>query len=344
MSPETTGPRIAVVITTIGRPRLLDRLLLSLAGQTRPPDEVVVVDQGDEPGTAAVVERRSDRLAIRRITSPRGASAGRNAGLAALGLLPAPAGHRPTTAAPSDGPLQTSSGSGPASTALLSPPAEIVAFPDDDTWYPPDALARAARALADGPDVVSGRLLASDGDRAQWRFADEPRPIDARTVWSHARIETCFFQAPVLRTTGGFDEDLGVGCGTPWQSGAETELLLRALKRGRTLTYDPDIRVYEHDPDEPHASDPVHRAKARHTARGAGHVYRRHYGAATCAKIVARPLGAAVLSLARGRIPDARRHLHKAIGRVEGMTGILFRAPGPVAPQPRGSAQGGGSA
>ncbi len=64
MSPETTapgsiapeslasggtGPRVAVVIVSTGRPRLLDRLLLSLAGQTLPPDEVVVVGRGDGP-------------------------------------------------------------------------------------------------------------------------------------------------------------------------------------------------------------------------------------------------------------------------------------------------------
>ncbi|QXJ24494.1 glycosyltransferase family 2 protein [Actinomadura graeca] len=326
MSPETTGPRIAVVITTTGRPRLLDRLLLSLAGQTLPPHEVVVVDQGTGPGAAAVVERRSDRLAIRRVASPGGASAGRNAGLTALGLLPEPSARPARTALAAARPRGPRA-DGPAPAAVLSPPAGIVAFPDDDTWYPPDALARAARALAGGPDVVSGRLLASDGDRAQWRYADEPCPIDARTVWSHARTETCFFRADLLRTTGGFDEDLGVGCGTPWQSGAETDLLLRALKTGRTLTYDPGIRVYEHNPDEPDTSDPVHRARARHAARGAGRVYRRHYGVLTCTRVVARPIGDALLSAARGRVPDARRHLHKAVGRFEGMTGLLLKAP-----------------
>uniref|UniRef100_UPI001A955928 glycosyltransferase family 2 protein n=1 Tax=Actinomadura roseirufa TaxID=2094049 RepID=UPI001A955928 len=206
-------------------------------------------------------------------------------------------------------------------------PAGVVAFPDDGTWYPPDALARAARTLAGGADVASGRLLATGGDRARWRFPDEPRPIDARTVWSHARTETCFFRADLLRATGGFDEGLGAGSGTPWQSGAETDLLLRALHSGRTLVYDPGIRVYEHDPADAKASDPAHRAKARHTARGTGRVYRRHYGAYTCARVVARPLGAAVLDAARGRLPDARRHLHRAIGRAEGMTGLLLPAP-----------------
>ncbi|MGK5558747.1 glycosyltransferase family 2 protein, partial [Actinomadura kijaniata] len=93
MSP---APRIAVIVTTVGRPRLLDRLLLSLAGQTLPPARVLVVDQGRRPGTAAVVGHRSDRLAVHRVTSPGGTSAGRNADLVALGVLAAAAVERPS--------------------------------------------------------------------------------------------------------------------------------------------------------------------------------------------------------------------------------------------------------
>lgn len=297
MSISLGEPRIAIIITTIGRPVLLDRLLASLVGQTPGPCQIVVADQSTDPATADVVARWRDRLPVQRVTSARGASAGRNAALAALG------DH------------------------------DVVAFPDDDTIYAPDTIARAMKALAAGPDVVSGRLAAPDGGSAQLSFGAEPGPIDDRTVWTRALTETCFFRARFLRTVGEFDETLGIGCRTPWQSGAETDLLLRGLRAGLTIAYDPDLVVYEENPGDPRPADPAYRAKARHAARGTGRVYRRYYGPVRCASVVVRPLGAALLCAARGRGLDAAWYLHKALGRVEGITGLLLPAPRPIEAQ-----------
>src|SRR4051794_21632818 len=48
-------PKFAVVVTTIGRPELLDHLLASIHTQTLRPSEVVVVDQSSDDGTRTVV-------------------------------------------------------------------------------------------------------------------------------------------------------------------------------------------------------------------------------------------------------------------------------------------------
>ncbi|MGW4421317.1 glycosyltransferase family 2 protein [Streptosporangium sp. NPDC004631] len=282
-------PRVALVVTTIGRPETLDRLLRSVLEQSSPVTEMMVVDQSGGTGTAEVVERWRDRLPIRRVTTPRGLSAGRNAGVAALGDY------------------------------------DIVGFPDDDTWYAPGTLARVREAIGER-GVVSGMLLDAAGRPAQLAFGSEPAVLDSTTVWSQAIEATCFYTSSFMRAVGDFDEGLGAGCPTPWQSGEGTDLLLRGLRSGWSIAYDPRITVYEDNPSVPAAGTRESRLRARHVARGTGRVYRRHYGRRDRLRTLARPLGGALLSVVRARWAEAGWHLQRLVGRLEGITGILLPA------------------
>ncbi|MFI6452922.1 glycosyltransferase family 2 protein [Streptosporangium amethystogenes] len=280
-------PRVALVVTTIGRPETLDRLLRSVLEQSLPATEMIVVDQSGGTGTAEVVERWRERLPVRRVTTPRGLSAGRNAGVAALGDY------------------------------------DIVGFPDDDTWYAPDTLARVCEAIG-GHGVVSGMLLDAAGQPTQLAFGAEPAVLDGATVWSQAIEATCFYTAAFMGAVGSFDEGLGAGCSTPWQSGEGTDLLLRGLRDGWSIAYHPRVIVYEDNPFVPAAGTREFRRRARHVARGTGRVYRRHHGWGARFRVLARPLGGALLSVARARWADAGWHLQRLIGRLEGITGILL--------------------
>lgn len=280
-------PRVALVVTTIGRPETLDRLLASVLEQSPPVSEMIVVDQSGETGTAEVVERWRDRLPVRRVTTPRGLSAGRNAGVAALGDY------------------------------------DLVGFPDDDTWYAPGTLTRVCEAIG-GHGVVSGMLLDAAGRPAQLAFGAEPAVLDSATVWSQAIEATCFYTSAFMEAVGRFDEGLGAGCPTPWQSGEGTDLLLRGLRGGWSIAYDPRVTVYEDNPSVPAAGTRESRRRARHVARGTGRVYRRHYGPRARLRTLARPLGGALLSVARARWAEAAWHLQRLIGRLEGITGILL--------------------
>jgi hypothetical protein len=50
------GPTISAVVPTHGRPAFLHECLLSILGQTCPPDEIVVAEDGSDPATRNVVE------------------------------------------------------------------------------------------------------------------------------------------------------------------------------------------------------------------------------------------------------------------------------------------------
>ena len=77
---------ISVIATVLNEGPSIERLLESLAGQSRPPDEVVVVDGGSTDGTAAALRASAaaGRLPVRILVRPgANISQGRNAAIAA---------------------------------------------------------------------------------------------------------------------------------------------------------------------------------------------------------------------------------------------------------------------
>ncbi|MBW8481458.1 glycosyltransferase family 2 protein [Actinomadura parmotrematis] len=325
-SASRTGPRVAVVATASGGPAPLARLLESLAAQSAPPAAVVVADRTAGPDAAAVVAEHAGRLPVRRIASAGSVSAARNDGLAELGLYDRSAHARPSGIRVLESILAAEARGGGTATATLPETPDLLVFPDEGAWYAEDAFALAADAVARGCDAVSGRLLDPAGTPVRPAAGPDRRPLDARTVWTHAPGGACFFTAGYLRAVGGFDENLGPGGRSPWHSGAGTDLLLRGLRRGATVVYDPRVRVHE----RPAALDEAAlRAEARHAARGTGRVHRRHYGGYACTRAIVRPLGTALLAAARGRWSETARHLHEAVGRAEGVYDVLLPAPAP---------------
>lgn len=108
--------RFSLIVSTIGRERDLRLLLESLAAQTYRDFEVLVVDQSQRQGIAAVVEEFAGTLAIRHLPmNARGLSRARNFGWAQAA-------------------------------------GEILNFPDDDCTWPPELLAEVAARLDREPD------------------------------------------------------------------------------------------------------------------------------------------------------------------------------------------------
>ena len=58
----------SILIPSYRRPAALTAVLLSLAGQVAPPDEVLVVWQGDDTPTRDAAERLHDRLPASLVT------------------------------------------------------------------------------------------------------------------------------------------------------------------------------------------------------------------------------------------------------------------------------------
>ncbi len=186
---------------------------------------------------------------------------------------------------------------------------EVLAFPDDDCWYDPDLLATVARLLRAHPewDGITGSSTAGAWGRTAGR-------ITRGNAWSRGISFSMFLRRN--RVAGNrFDETLGVGAGTPWGSGEETDYLLQALEAGLVVHYRPEVKV-NHPPWDFSAGS---NSKARAYGRGMGRWLKKHrFGPHEVAYHVARPLAASAIAFLRGDREKASYRWATCIGRFEG--------------------------
>ncbi len=76
--------RVSLICTVLNEGEAIRRLMDSVVGQTRLPDEVVFVDGGSADNTAAIIQEYADRLPLKVIVEPgANISRGRNVAIAA---------------------------------------------------------------------------------------------------------------------------------------------------------------------------------------------------------------------------------------------------------------------
>lgn len=197
--------------------------------------------------------------------------------------------------------------------ALSRVGADLVAFPDDDCTYPPDLLERVARRFAEDAslDGLTGRAVDERGPSSpSWERAAARLTRD--NLWNRAISFTIFLRASVLEDVGSFDEQLGLGSDKPWSSGEEIEYLVRAVDHGRRIEYDPELVVFHDEKISP-------RGVGGRDGASIGYILRKHgYPIATVGKMLIRPLGGALVALARGDRERAGFHVATLRGRVRG--------------------------
>jgi N-acetylglucosaminyl-diphospho-decaprenol L-rhamnosyltransferase len=213
----------AVPVVIVSRDRR-ERLLSTLARLAALPERpaVVVVDNGSRDGTVEAVRTRHREVGVIALDRDRGASA-RNLALRALD-------------------------------------APYVALSDDDSWWAPGALARAARAMDAAPRVavLAARVLVGHDERldptcelmARSPLGRDPGLPGPRVLGFVAC--GAVVRREVVLAVGGFDERYGIG-------GEEGRLALDLAHAGWWLAYAPDV-VAHHHPDA-HARRPWRRVR-----------------------------------------------------------------------------------
>lgn len=253
----------SLIVCSVDRFDQLERLFTSLATQIHRDFEVILVDQNPDDRLMPLVERFSPSYAIRRIHSAKGLSRARNNGIAAAG-------------------------------------GTYVAFPDDDCWYEPDTLVAAERLFSQSPElsIVTGRTLDAAGVPSVSPTGDEALDITRRNYLDCGNSNGIFVRRAALAAIGGFDEDLGVGSESPFQSGEEADFLLRALSAGQKLRYFPSLIVH-HD-QVITRYDAAQIARAKRYGRGFGALMRKQrFSVFYVAYRLARPLGSWLIAALR---------------------------------------------
>jgi glycosyltransferase involved in cell wall biosynthesis len=265
-------PSFDLVVATIGRVGELDHLFTSLEFQTHSSFRVIVVDQNPDDSLRPVLEGTG--LDVLHVRSEPGLSRARNAGL-----------------------------------ALVT--ADVVAFPDDDCAYDQDVLGHVGRLLAREPDLdgVTGRSVDRGGlSSPSWRR--DPAVLNDHNLWNRAISYTIFLRREVVQRVGSFDERLGLGSSEPWSSGEEIDYLIRAIRSGARIAYDPTLTVHHAEG----ARDIGFRDGAT-----IGYLLRKHgYPRRTVARMLVRPAGGTLLSLAKLDRTRARFHAATLRGRLRG--------------------------
>ena len=270
----------SLILATYGPGRDLARFFESLLDNKGPTFEVILVDQNEVPHTD-LVERYSDRIPIKLIRARPGLSAARNIGIPAC------------------------SGS-------------IIAFPDDDCWYPRDLLARVeSRIDGENLDGLTCPCTDENGQVSAGSADSLPGIITKRNVWRRGVSATLFVRERLVKKVGAFDETLGLGAPTEFQSGEETDYLLRAIAAGFKIQYDPSLAVFHPMPSISPKTGAIQ--KSRSYALGMGRVLRIHqYSLLDVLGFVVTPLFGAAVALIRLNASLARVRCARAIGRYRG--------------------------
>jgi hypothetical protein len=114
-------------------------------------------------------------------------------------------------------------------------PDTLVAFPDDDCWYPPGFL-REVAAIFTGDATLDFWFCRYASQPIRDSFAAAaPRIARLREVVRNASSNTIFLRGRVVTAIGQFDEALGVG--TPLGGGEDVDYALRARRIARKTAY-----------------------------------------------------------------------------------------------------------
>ena len=267
-------PSFDLVVATTGRTDELAVFLDSVEAQAFERLRVIVVDQNDDARVAPVISGRS--VEVTHVRSERGLSRARNVG---LGLVE----------------------------------GDLVAFPDDDCVYPEGLLAHVAgrfhsdRAL----DGLAGRAADAEGrSSASWKT--DPATLTDDNLWNRANAATIFLRRDLVERIGDFDERLGLGSGESWSSGEETDYLIRAVRAGARIEYDPGLVVV-------HDVRPDDALVGRRDGASVGYLLRKHrYPPRVLARMFVRPVGGIAKALVDRDVPRARYYLASVTGRIRG--------------------------
>lgn len=282
------APGLSAVVTTIGRPAELRRLVASLTRLRNPEElELVVVDQSDDQSCLALLKTLETPFEIRTAVSPRGASLGRNVG------------------------ARLASGT-------------ILTFPNDYGTYEPSTVADILDRMTREPGLgaLSGIQRTPDGRPSQLRWPATGQPVTRKNVWLTVIEPTLAIRRSLFESLGGFDETIGTGSPGPYQSGEVTDLVLRALDAGERIIYDPSIEFVMDDPRDRVTAG--FEAKMLGYGRGIGHLYRVHHlSRAQLGYYVARKYAAAGVRTIRGRRDLAKADLAWAKGARQGYRSMV---------------------
>jgi glycosyltransferase involved in cell wall biosynthesis len=267
-------PQFSLIIPTVGRTEELQKMLASVAKQAPASFEVIVVDQNEDARVDSVLSTLAPDISVLHLRlNKKGASLARNAGLAKA-------------------------------------TGDIVAFPDDDCWYPGGLLWQVGKWFGENSsyDILAVGAEDEDGVPSGNRWIQNCCDIRAINVFRTTFCNSLFLRRSSLPQSIGFDECL--------TAGEETDYILRLMKAGLRGRF--DRTWYVGHPRRDMLSGTISHTRARKYGQGMGHLVRRHSLAMLWFGLLSYDVLRALAVVLKGNISDASYCLAHAHGLFRG--------------------------
>jgi glycosyltransferase involved in cell wall biosynthesis len=275
-------PRFSLIVATLGRTQELSTLLQSLTQQEFEDFEVILVDQNEDDRVQLLIDEFYPRLPLIRISAPKGACRARNAGI-----------------------LQTS--------------GEIIAFPDDDCWYPQGLLRSVDEWFRDHSQYSIFAVGAVDeaGIPSWNRWLQDRCDLHPINIFRTTFCSALFMRRESLQEVT-FDESIGPGSAGGFGCGDETDFVLKIMAAGFRGRFDRTWNIGH--PRRDMLSSDVSRDRAVTYGAGMGHVLRKHSLFSLWLGLLTYDLLRGVIVVALGKVSAASACFAHATGLVRGFS------------------------
>jgi glycosyltransferase involved in cell wall biosynthesis len=260
-------------------------LLESLTQQDFGDYEVILVDQNDDDRVQGVITDFIDRVPLIRTSSPKGASRARNAGI----------------------PLAS---------------GEIIAFPDDDCWYPRGLLKNIDQWFRDYPrySILAVGAVDEAGISSGNRWVQNCCDLHPINIFRTTFCSSLFLSRDALGNAS-FDEGIGPGSSSIFGCGDETDFVLKILNSGFRGRFDRTWQIGH--PRRDMLSDGVSNGRAVTYGSGMGRVLRKHSLFMLWIGLLSYDLLRGLIVFSRGRLAAASLCFAHARGLVRGFVADL---------------------
>jgi glycosyltransferase involved in cell wall biosynthesis len=202
-------PGFSLILATSGRTAELDRFFASLDAEAAVDCECIIVDQNSDDRLRPILAKWESRISIRHLRSSPGLSHARNVGLAwATG--------------------------------------DLLAFPDDDCWYSSGLVPQVRSFFAENPSysLLSVGVRDESGTPSGNRWVSGRCDLATANLFRTSVGMALFVRRGQVADSFRFDESLGVGAGTRFASGEDTDYVFRLLEAGLKGRFDRSLTVY----------------------------------------------------------------------------------------------------
>jgi glycosyltransferase involved in cell wall biosynthesis len=262
-------PEFSLIVATKGRTSELARLISSLDKQDHADYELIIVDQNEDDRLVPIVQLDAPKERTFHLRCSPGVSRARNRG------------------------MDIARG-------------KIIAFPDDDCWYPPGVLGVVSDWFDRNPsyDILALSSLDADGVCSGNRWVQDSCDLNLLNVY-RTSIGYCYFvRSNGIATTVRYDEGIGPGADTPYLGGEDSDFILAAMKAGARGRFEAKWYIGHPLKDIRNTSISIDRAYVY--GQGMGFVQRKHGLAWLSAAQLAFDYGRALCALALGRRSQAK--------------------------------------